>query len=269
MSDLITRARQVNLANASSARNNWTIDPTIIEPQSAEALAAWQQFVTAELDLSGLRKLTNTPFPVLLLGETGTGKEVIARALHGDRDGQFVVFNCATVSEQLVSATLFGYAKGAYTGAIKNQRGLIDLAAGGTLFIDELGSASFATQAHFLRLIENREYYPVGDNVLRYSMARILLGTSSPRSAILPDLLGRITFVQKIPPLRNRPQDIRALVAHYAPELQALNIPWEQMAFPYNVRSLRAYIEQIRIYGTPIDELIPRIASDSQSDQSN
>ena len=118
--------------------------------------------------------------PVLLLGETGVGKNLLARALHtvSGRSGSFVEVNIAGLDDTMFSDSLFGHKKGAFTGAAETRDGLIRQAQSGTLFLDEIGDLSLASQIKLLRLLDTREYYPLGSDLARRSDARIVVATN-------------------------------------------------------------------------------------------
>jgi len=199
--------------------------------------------------------------PILLQGETGTGKELFAHAVHkasGTR-GPFVASNLGGLDDFMVSDTLFGHVKGAYTGADDARKGLISSAAGGTLFLDEIGDLSPVSQVKLLRFLENREYYPLGSDVARKSDARIVAATNHRLEEAVEagrfrrDLLYRLsTYGVQIPPLRERPEDIPLLCAHFqrslAPEQPIAQLTSGAMAllrqypFPGNVRELRGIL---------------------------
>lgn len=199
--------------------------------------------------------------PVLIVGETGTGKELFARAIHrlSGRKGQFVPVNIAGLDSNVLSDTLFGHAKGAFTGAGAVRKGMIESAAGGTLFLDEIGDLSEESQVKLLRLLQEREYTPLGSDVIKLSDARILVATNSDLKAKIAsgqfrkDLFFRLKTHQIcLPPLRERPGDIKLLLNHFlnaaAKELGkgVPSFPKELVSalkvhpFPGNVRELRA-----------------------------
>ena len=227
-----------------------------------EAFAA---IVTGDKKLRALFQyvevIARTRAPIMISGETGTGKELFARAIHalsGCR-GEFVPLNVAGLDDNLFTDTLFGHKKGAFTGADQAREGLIAKAAGGTLFLDEIGDLNEASQIKLLRLLQEQEYYPVGSDLIRKSDARIVLATNRDLQELISagrfrnDLYYRL-FAHRIqiPPLRERSEDIPLLLDHFLaaaattlhkkkptppPELALL---LSLYAFPGNVRELEA-----------------------------
>ncbi|MCU7838247.1 MAG: sigma-54 dependent transcriptional regulator [Candidatus Thiodiazotropha sp. (ex Troendleina suluensis)] len=201
--------------------------------------------------------------PVLITGETGTGKELLAEAIHrlSNRTGAFVPVNAAGLDDTLFSDTLFGHRRGAFSGAETAREGMIARAEGGTLFLDEIGDLAPASQVKLLRLIQERSYYPLGSDMAKMCNTRILCATHRDLTARMAeesfrsDLYYRLTVHQVgIPPLRERSEDISALVTFFiseaadsfgkkapeaAPELLAL---LSNYYFPGNVRELRAMV---------------------------
>lgn len=204
-----------------------------------------------------------TDRPVLILGETGVGKELLARAVHrlSARRGEFVAVNAAGLDDNMFSDTLFGHARGAFTGADRARPGLVERAARGTLFLDEIGDLSAASQVKLLRLLQEREYLPLGSDVARQAEARVIVATHEDlrertRQGIFrEDLLYRLqTHEVRMPPLRERPDDLPLLVEHFLeraardmnkrkptapPELYHLLGAYH---FPGNVRELEAMV---------------------------
>ncbi|NIT54367.1 MAG: sigma-54-dependent Fis family transcriptional regulator, partial [candidate division Zixibacteria bacterium] len=123
--------------------------------------------------------IASSPQPVLVTGETGVGKELVAEALHklSQRSGEFVPVNVAGVDDQLFSDTLFGHTKGAYTGADRDRKGMIEQANDGTLFLDEIGDLAMESQVKLLRLLQERKYYPIGSDVPRTCDCRVVVAT--------------------------------------------------------------------------------------------
>jgi transcriptional regulator with GAF, ATPase, and Fis domain len=164
-----------------------------------------------------------TTFPVLVDGESGTGKELVARALHrlsARRDRRFCAINCAALTDELVEAELFGYARGAFTGAVGARAGLFEEAHAGTLFLDEVGELSPRGQAKLLRVLQEREIRRLGENGPRPIDVRIIAATNHSlvdavrRGRFRDDLLFRLAVVRlRVPPLRDRVEDV-PLLAH-------------------------------------------------------
>ncbi|MCF7928395.1 MAG: sigma 54-interacting transcriptional regulator [Spirochaetales bacterium] len=175
------------------------------------------------------RRFAQFSVPVLLLGESGTGKEVFARAIHSDserRDGNFVPVNCGAIPGELLESELFGYKKGAFTGADKNKPGYIEQAAGGTIFLDEIAELPQKAQVKLLRFLQEGEIQRLGDTKRTISDARIIAATNRDlnleveEGRFREDLFHRITIgIIQIPPLRRRREDIPLFVRHILSDL--------------------------------------------------
>jgi DNA-binding NtrC family response regulator len=166
---------------------------------------------------------TNTT--VLITGESGTGKELIARAIHHNslrKDKPFVAVDCNALAETLLESELFGHVKGAFTGAVANKKGMFEAAAGGSLFLDEIGNISLSIQAKLLRVLQEREFRAVGDTRVQTATFRLIAATNKDLKAMIAegtfrdDLYYRINvFPIESPPLRERREDIPALAMHF------------------------------------------------------
>ena len=210
-----------------------------------------------------VESIATTSQPLFITGETGTGKDMIAKAAHiiSRRKGNFVKVNTAGLDDAMFTDTLFGHAKGAYTGADSVRPGLVEKAGGGTLFLDEIGDLSFISQVKLLGLIQDREYRRSGDDRTRYSDARIIAATNLETADLNDgkkfrrDLYFRLmTHHVHLPPLRKRPEDIIPLIAHFVQKASrnlGCDPPTVQndrfkriktYSFPGNVRELEAMV---------------------------
>ena len=207
--------------------------------------------------------------PVLLRGESGTGKGVVARAIHArsPRAGRpFLVVSCPTLSEELLTSELFGHARGAFTGAVRDQPGRVEAASDGTLFLDEIGEISPGLQAKLLRFLQEKQYERVGENRIRKADVRVLVATNRDldldvkEGRFREDLFYRVNVVDlRLPPLRERPEDILPLARRFlsffarstgrrSPELSpAAERALLAYAWPGNLRELRNTIERALI----------------------
>ncbi|MFN0168075.1 MAG: sigma-54 interaction domain-containing protein [Bryobacteraceae bacterium] len=203
--------------------------------------------------------------PVLLLGETGVGKEVVARAIHdANPAGHFVPIDCGSMVGSLMETELFGHAKGAFTSAGESRKGLIELANGGTAFFDEIGDLPLDMQVKLLRVLQEREYRPVGSTT-RYKVdIRVIAATHRnlarevERSTFREDLYYRLNVIRVvIPPLRERKEDILVLTEHFlrvqgarhtvTPELSRALVAYE---WPGNVRELFNCVQRMTTFST-------------------
>ncbi len=220
-----------------------------------------------------LRELIETAGPtnsrVLIGGENGTGKELVARAIHRHStrsDHPFVAVNCAAIPETLIESELFGHEKGSFTGATSMKRGQFEQADGGTLFLDEIGDMSLSTQAKVLRALQEQQFTRVGGTKLMKVDVRVLAASNKDlekeigKGHFREDLYYRLNVVPiVVPPLRERREDIPALVRHFMKthvEEQGLRIKevtpeamavFQQYEWPGNIRELRNLIERLMI----------------------
>jgi len=237
------------------------VRPALQHPEAfGSFITASEQMIRLFHYLEALAPLSD---PILLTGETGVGKEVVARAVHdaGTLTGPFVAVNIGGLDDHMFSDTLFGHTKGAYTGADGAREGLLRTAAGGTLFLDEFGELSQESQKKLLRLLDSGEYMPLGSDRVATTRARLVLATNRDLAAEVQqgrfrqDLYYRIAAHEvRIPPLRERPEDIapimRHLLAHHGkrlgqpePELEdALIERLSQRSLPGNVRELEQLV---------------------------
>ncbi len=216
-----------------------------------------------------IAKVAPTDSTVLVLGETGTGKELVARAIHQQsprKDRPFVAVNCGAIAETLLESELFGHVRGAFTGADRDKRGLFEVAGGGTIFLDEIGELPLSLQPKILRVLEGREILRVGSTTPLKVTARIVTATHrdlkqrSETAAFRSDLYYRLcVFEIPLPPLRSRPEDIgpivRTLLERFAksmvrpvPELgEGVLAMLQHYHWPGNVRELANVLERAMI----------------------
>ena len=235
--------------------------------------------------LSQIEMVAPTDANVLILGETGTGKELIARELHRRsrrKDKPLVRVNCACIPKELYESEFFGHARGAFTGAIKDRVGRFEAAAGGTLFLDEIGEIPLELQSKLLRVLQEKCYERVGEEMTRRADVRIVAATNRDlkkevtAGRFREDLFYRLNvFPMKLAPLRERREDIPILAAHFVElSLRELGCPRPRLTragietlqsydWPGNIRELRNVIERAVIFahGGALDFDLPAIDS--------
>ncbi|CAB9495755.1 Sigma54 specific transcriptional regulator, Fis family [Alteromonas macleodii] len=211
--------------------------------------------------LNKINRAANSDIAVLLHGETGTGKELVSQALHSSSsraDKPFVVIECTGLSDSLLESELFGYEKGAFTGATSNKKGLVEAAEGGTLFFDEVGDIPLAMQVKLLRLFETQTYRPVGSVVSKKANFRLVCASHKnlkkmvERGEFRRDLYYRIAgFPISLPSLRERQSDIALIATHFLAQSQEKKRfskktleKLSSYTFPGNIRELRNIVEQ-------------------------
>lgn len=233
--------------------------------------------------LKSIGQIANTDIPVLIIGETGTGKELVARALHnysGRKNQKMVSLNCSAIPSELLESELFGYEKGAFSGADSRIMGKIELANNGTLFLDEIGDMNLELQAKLLRVLQDKSFYRLGGNTLISVNIRVISATNKDIETMVEknlfrrDLFYRLSgFLIKIPPLRDRTEDIDPLLEHFVKKYskQKIHINRDfikklmEYEFPGNVRELENIVRLSIVKG----EFDMDLKSDSTNNISN
>ncbi|MBF0457912.1 MAG: sigma 54-interacting transcriptional regulator [Nitrospirae bacterium] len=240
-----------------------------------------------------IKSIAGFPWTVLIEGETGTGKELAARAIHSlghRKDKPFIAVNCAGLTDSLLTSQLFGHTRGAFTGAVSSHKGVFETAEGGTVFLDEIGDISVNVQANLLRFLESHEITVLGESISKTVDVRIITATNKnlsgevQKGAFRADLLYRIRVARiALPPLRARREDIPLLASHFLSEAAAFSgktiteISTGAMAlllaysWPGNVRELRSTVDFAVIHAdTPVIRPadLPREISDFKGETS-
>ena len=230
--------------------------------------AAFQKIVTRSRNVEDIMryisKVSVGDAPILITGETGTGKDLIAEAVHisSGRHGRFLPVNISALDENLFNDTLFGHVKGAFTGADRHRPGVLANADNGTVFLDEIGDLDESSQIKLLRLLQNKEYFPVGADAPSYTNARIVAATHADlrakveNGAFRQDLFYRLSsHMVNMPPLRERRDDIDLLIYHfYNSHMAQMGLEYRDVSeefvtamlnhsFPGNVRELQAVVQ--------------------------
>ena len=247
-------------------RENQLLRAHVLSDQ-LEHLEAFSEIITSSGTMRSIfqymEAISNSPQPVLITGETGVGKELVAKAIHtlSNRKGNFVPVNVAGLDDNVFADTLFGHKKGAFTGADQARSGLIEQATGGTLFLDEIGDLSPTSQVKLLRLLQDGEFFPLGSDIAKHTDARIVVATNQNLPTLQEsgkfrkDLYYRLRAHHiDIPPLRDRKEDLPILVNHFLEKAskalgkQKLTPPEELFSvlatypFPGNIRELESMI---------------------------
>ncbi|MBC8422605.1 sigma-54-dependent Fis family transcriptional regulator [bacterium] len=260
------------LDGASLRRENRVLRQEVRKLSGAPSVLGGSAAMQALRDL--IARVAPSGATVMIRGESGAGKEVAARAIHDASEragGPFVAVNCAAIPETLLESELFGYRKGAFTGADSDKEGLFEAASGGTLFLDEIGEAGGGVQAKLLRVLEERKINRVGDPRERAVDVRVLAATNRPLEDAIgegrfrEDLYYRLMVIPvDVPPLRERLDDVETLALHFlggfgrdAAALSSVVIErLRGYGWPGNVRELRNVIERAHILAGP-GELLP------------
>jgi len=243
--------------------------------QQLEASAAYRDFI-GESELIGeikrqIEQVAESELNILIEGESGTGKEIVARLLHqrsNRLNGEFIKVNCAALPEHLLESELFGYEKGAFTGAVTSKVGRFDLADGGTIFLDEIGEMPLSLQAKLLQVLEHKEFFRVGGKKTIRVDVRIISATNIEMQSNIDlkkfrgDLYFRLNDVTiSLPPLRNRPGDLPMLYQHFMKKYAAqygkdpatltpeMEHDLDSYPWPGNVRELESFVKRMVVLG--------------------
>ncbi len=230
-----------------------------------------------------LEKISSSESSVMIQGENGTGKELVAKAIHFNsprKDAQFLAVNCSAFNDNLLDSELFGHVKGAFTGAVKDKKGLFEVANNGTLFLDEIGDTSLSMQVKLLRVLQEGTFLPVGASSPRQADVRILAATNKDLKTMMKngefreDLYYRINVINvNLPPLRERQEDIALLMEHFLKKRceeqgvppkafskkcmeKMLDYPW-----PGNVRELENEVERLVVLAGDDKTITPDLLS--------
>jgi two-component system response regulator HupR/HoxA len=233
-------------------------------------------------------RISSSDITVVINGETGTGKELIARAIHRNsprKNKKFVVQDCGSIPDSLLESELFGHKKGSFTGAVSDKRGLLEIADGGTIFLDEIGETSPSMQVRLLRFLQEGEIRPVGCETIKKVDVRVISATHRDllneieKGSFRSDLYYRIsTYPISIPPLRLRREDIPLLAAHFLSKYNRKKLNSDKRLsreainllllydFPGNVRELENEVERAATMATDGDLILPAHLSDRIKD---
>ena len=247
-------------------RENRLLKAQVLSPELAHP-EAFSEIISSSNAMKSIFRyieaIAASPQPVLITGETGTGKELIARAVHklSNRKGEFVAVNVAGLDDNIFTDTLFGHKKGAFTGADQPRSGLTEKASDGSLFLDEIGDLTIASQVKLLRLLQENEFLPLGSDVTKRSTARVVVATNLDLQEHLlsgrfrKDLFYRLrTHHIHIPPLRDRREDLPLLLDYFLEQSsenlgkktpthpKELLIMLQGYSFPGNIRELQAMV---------------------------
>lgn len=241
------------------------LEKNVLSKYSFDSITGSSPLILEAISIA--KKSANSEAPILLIGETGTGKEVFAQSIHYEsnrRNEPFVAINCSGFAKDLLESEMFGYKAGAFTGAVKNKKGLFEEADRGTLFLDEIGDMDIALQAKLLRVLENNTFIKAGDTKETSVDVRVIAATNKDLKKLIgegkfrDDLFYRISVIQiNLPPLRKRVDDIKELTDNFinifSKKLKK-NIPVIEQTFydklcsytfPGNTRELKNIIERI------------------------
>jgi DNA-binding NtrC family response regulator len=283
--DFVPKPTDVPLLKARLAHQIMLVEAERLEAEKpSEACGLLGRSPAMQTLRAQIRQFADTPFPVLIEGESGSGKELVAHCLHSQSArarASFLTINCAAIASDLMEAQLFGHAKGSFTGALSARSGFFEEAGEGTLFLDEIGEFPLELQPKLLRVLENGEYYRVGETRPRRSFARVIAATNRDlrdevrTGRFREDLYHRLGVLTiRVPPLRELGEDVFELLDHfrgvYAGPLAPFSLDEDGRrrlavyAFPGNVRELRNVV--IRLAAKYPGQRVSRAAVEGELD---
>ena len=263
-----------DVAHLAHSHQSTNVVPAGTKPVSASSTSSLPGMVFSSRAMAdvarNVERIKDSHSTILVTGESGTGKELIARAIHRlsrRSESEFIPFNCSAVPAELIESMLFGHRRGTFTGAMSDQAGLIRSAENGTLFLDEIGDLPLPLQPKLLRFLQEGEIHTLGERAPRKVNVRVIAATHKDLEKLVSenlfreDLYYRIaTLTLKVPPLRERPEDISALISHFVSHYarkneraisgitaEAIQI-LEMYSWPGNIRELAAEIERLVLY---------------------
>lgn len=265
MDELVLRIRRI-IRQKKILQENRQLRSSAPEPFSFSEIVGRSEKMRRVYQL--IRKAADSDSTVLIRGESGTGKDLVAQVLHASsprKEKPFVAINCAALPENLLESELFGYEKGAFTGATQRKLGKFEAAQGGTIFLDEIGDMSLTTQAKLLRTLENKEIFRLGGNEKIHINTRVIAATHQNLEKMVgekefrQDLFYRLNvFPITIPPLREHKEDIPELVNHFLKSTNLVGVDRNALTrlieydWPGNVRELQNVIERASILADTI-----------------
>ncbi|MGL1888901.1 MAG: sigma-54 dependent transcriptional regulator [Reichenbachiella sp.] len=263
---ILNASKEIRLRKENKRIQSKLLEGSVEHEEAFESLVTQSQYMQSIFAYA--EAVATSELPVMITGETGTGKELMAKAIHDIRhkDERFVCCNVAGIDDVAFSDTLFGHLKGSFTGADSDRVGLIEKAQGGTLFLDEIGDLAKESQVKLLRLLQEGEYYPLGSDEPKKSDAWVVVATNCELgndSNFRKDLYFRLNAHRiELPPLRDRPEDIPLLVKHFVTkysdktteeEIEGLVIEIEEAlahkSLEGNIRELQGFVADMVLTG--------------------
>ena len=272
------QAKELNalsdIAHLAHSHQSTNVGPATVKPATVSSVSSLPGMVFSSRAMAEVarhvERIKDSHSTILVTGESGTGKELIARAIHRlsrRSESEFIPFNCSAVPSELIESMLFGHRRGTFTGAMSDQAGLIRSAENGTLFLDEIGDLPLALQPKLLRFLQEGEIHTLGERAPRKVNVRVIAATHKDLETLVSEKLFRedlyyriATLTLKVPPLRDRREDVSTLISHFVSHYarkneraisgitaEAIQI-LETYSWPGNIRELAAEIERLVLY---------------------